>query len=80
MTDEHFYTMIDMIRARLDRIDNRLSALEAQHNVMLLHYTRSTFVEELKATFIKNWWKILAILIPALFFLGELAVHIRTLV
>lgn len=72
--------VIQMIRERLDRIDGRLSRLENQHDEILKFYYEHNATASIKTFIVKNWWKLAAVIIPVLFILGEISLHIRRLV
>ena len=80
MSNSTIDTVITFIKERLERIDKRLSSIEAQQAEFRERFIEIDARKNLLNFIIKNWWKILAVLVPALFFLGEIALHIRKLV
>ena len=80
MTDDRMMALVDMVVDRLNRIDKRLVAMEQKQSDFNERFIKMDARQDLVGFFTGNWWKIIAVVIPLLFFLGEIAIHIRTII
>jgi hypothetical protein len=80
MTDDKMMAVIDMVISRLEKIDKRLVAMEEKQRDFNERFIKMDARQDLFGFFTANWWKITALVIPLLFFLGEIAIHIRKII
>ena len=72
--------VISFFKEKIILVESRLRGIEEKQS----EFTEKFIIMDAKKSMIEylivNWWKIAAVIIPSLFFLGEIGYHIRKLV
>ena len=72
--------IINFFKEKIILIESRLKGIEDKQDEFTERFIIMDTKQSMIEYVVKNWWKLAAVIIPSLFFLGEIGYHIRKLV
>jgi len=80
MSQDELRTALTFFKEKLASIEKRLVRIEDKQSEFTERFIKMDAKRSVFDFIIKNWWKILIVLMPLMFFFGEIALRIRQLV